>query len=287
MKTASPVFPKDARDLAMPHRRNADGAVRAIARYPLDQPDPAGSLHASAGALTRFLRFQLGDGTWQGKRLVAADILAETHQAQMVIRREGFAEVMNPATVHISYGLGWILQDYRGRRLLQHGGAIDGFRSHLSLVPEARLGIALLNNLDRGFMNLALSNILIDHVLGLPYRDWNAYYLDVQSKEEAREKAHAAQVRAARKPGSKPPLPLEAYAGKYEDPAYGTCEVIRERGHLVWLWANRRCRLEHHVDDVFLTQGEGQADGAAEFQPAAGGTVVSVKIIGRVFRKVR
>ncbi len=128
MRASSPVFPVRAADLAMPHRRNAAGSVEAMARYPLSEADPAGSLHSNARDLCRFLRFQLGDGTWQGERLLAAEVLAETHMPQMVIRREGFAQVMNPQTTQISYGLGWIVQDYHGRLLLQHGGAIDGFR---------------------------------------------------------------------------------------------------------------------------------------------------------------
>ena len=215
----------------------------------------------------------------------ALTYLAETHLAQMVIPRKGFAEVMNPATVQISYGLGWILQDYRGQRLLLHGGAIDGFRAHLAMVPEAQLGIVLLNNLDRGFMNLALSNALIDHILRLPYRDWNAYYLDIQTKEEARAKDRARDLRAARKTGTKPSLPLEAYTGKYFDAAYGTCEITLERGRLIWLWGTWRCSLEHFQDDTFLAHGEGFEDSPAEFRVGANRSAEAVHVIGRLFRR--
>jgi CubicO group peptidase (beta-lactamase class C family) len=285
MKSSCPVYPKGPVELAMPHRHDARGNIVPMDRYPLDQPDPAGSLHASAGDLSRFVRFQLGDGTWHGQRLIAADQLAETHTAQMVIPRDGFARVMNPATVQISYGLGWIIQDYHGRLLLQHGGAIDGFRAHLSLVPEAKLGIALLNNLDRGFMNLALSNTLIDHVLGLPHRDWNAYYLDIQRREEDQLKARAEALRTARKAGTRPTLPLQAYAGEYREAAYGTCEVSLKEGQLIWLWGNWRCPLRHYEDDIFLADGEGM-NGPAEFRVGKDGTVRSLKMIGRVFERV-
>ena len=286
MKSSCPVFPEGDAQLATPHRKNAQGKTTPIPRYSMDKPDPAGSLHASARDLSRFLRFQLGDGTWQGQRLLGALQLAEVHTAQMVIRREGFVQTMNPATVQISYALGWVVQDYHGQLLLQHGGAIDGFRSHLSLVPEAKIGIVLLNNLDGGFLNLALSNTLIDHLLGLPYRDWNAYYLDVQLKGEIQEKERARALRAARKQASKPSLPLTAYAGMYRDAAYGTCAIILENGQLLWLWGNWRCPLEHYEDDIFLVNGEGLVDGSTEFRPGPGETAASVKIIGRVFQRV-
>lgn len=285
MQSSCPVFPKAAADLAVPHRRNLRGEVVPIDRYPLEHPDPAGSLHASARDLARFLRFQLGDGTWQGRRLLAANLLAETHLAQMVLRREGFAAVMNPGTAQLSYGLGWILQDYRGQRLLQHGGAIDGFRAHLTLVPDAKLGIVLLSNLDRGFMNLSLSNTLVDHLLGLPYRDWNAYYRDIQAQTDAREKELHEQLRVKRKDAARPSLPLQAYTGTYEEAAYGRCEIRLEEGRLLWLWGNWRTPLEPHDGDVFLPTGESHVAGTAEFQVGPERTVTSLKIAGRIFRR--
>jgi CubicO group peptidase (beta-lactamase class C family) len=285
MNASSPVFPKEAAELAMPHRHDAHGNIVPMDRYPLDQADPAGSLHASAADLSRFLRFQLGDGTWRGQKLIAAPLLAETRAPQMIIPRDSFARVMNPATVQISYGLGWIIQDYHGRLLLQHGGAIDGFRAHLSLVPDAKLGIALLSNLDRGFMNLALSNMLIDHILGLPHRDWNAYYLSIQNKEEQQLKERAQALRVARKAGSKPTLPLQAYVGDYREAVYGTCRVSLQEEQLVWLWGNWRCPLRHYEDDIFLTDAEGM-DGPAQFHVDKDGTVRSLKMIGRVFERV-
>jgi CubicO group peptidase (beta-lactamase class C family) len=285
MKLSSPVFAKGPIDFAHPHRRNADGKIETMPRYPLDKPDPAGSLHASARDLTHFLRFQMGNGTWQGRRLVGADELAEMHTPQMVVRREGFAKVMNPESVQISYGLGWIIQDYRGRLLLQHGGAIDGFRAHLSLVPQAKLGIVLLNNMDRGFMNLALSNALIDHILGVPYKDWNTYYRDMQAQDEAAEKARMKQALAGRKLGTKPSLPLEAYAGKYVNAAYGPCEIFLENGRLHWKWANWRCEFEHFQDDIFLAKGEGLLDSPVEFQLSQERKVTSVRIIEQIFER--
>jgi CubicO group peptidase (beta-lactamase class C family) len=286
MKDSSPAFPKGAAQLAMPHRQDAAGKIAPIGRYPLDEPDPAGSLHASARDLSKFLRFQLAGGTWQGQQLIRRDILAETHAPQIVIRREGFAQIMNPATVQISYGLGWIIQDYHGQLLLQHGGAIDGFRAHLTMVPEARIGIVLLNNLDRGFMNLALSNTLIDQLLGLPYRDWNAYYLAIQAKEQSLEKERARKLRAGRKADTKPSLNLQAYAGMYREAAYGKCVISVKDGRLVWSWGQWRCPLEHFEKDVFLANAEGLVDAPAAFGVAQNGTVSSLTILGRVFARV-
>jgi CubicO group peptidase (beta-lactamase class C family) len=285
MKSSAPVFHPEAPDLATPHRRDREGKLVSMSRYALDKPDPAGSLHSTARDLSQLLRFELADGAWNGRRLIAAEALAERRNPQMVIPRDGFARVMNPGTVQISCGLGWIVQDYHGRLLLQHGGAIDGFRSHLALVPEAKLGIAILSNLDRGFMNLALSNTLIDRFLELPRRDWSRYFLDVGVQGEAEEKARADKLRAARKRGTKPTVVLEAYTGRYHDAAYGTCEVVLRDGRLTWLWGNWDCPLAHYENDVFLTDAEGM-QGPVEFQLDKDGKVSALKIVGRLFKRV-
>src|SRR5262249_27706074 len=145
MKASRCTFPADnpKAELASPHHKEG-GKVATLPRYPLTEPDPAGSIHSTARDLARYLRFQLGDGTWQGQGLISAESLAEPHTPQVVLRRVGGARLINPETLFLHYGMGWIVQDYRGKLLVMHGGSIDGFRAHLTLVPEARLGIALL-----------------------------------------------------------------------------------------------------------------------------------------------
>ena len=36
--------------------------------------------------------------------------------------------------------MGWFLRDYRGRKLVEHGGAIDGMRALVAMMPEEKLG---------------------------------------------------------------------------------------------------------------------------------------------------
>ena len=93
----------------------------------------------------------------------------------------------------MSHALAWVVQDYRGHLLVQHTGVIDGFRVHLTLLPNDGYAFAILANREATRMNLALSNTLADLLLGLPGRDWNA--LIGEAMAEART---AAQVQARR-----------------------------------------------------------------------------------------
>src|SRR5205807_2255763 len=192
----------------------------------------------------------LGDGTWEGKRLISAASLAEPHTAQVVLPLQGAAQAMNPETLFLRYGMGWVVQDYRGKRLVMHGGSIDGFRAHLTLVPDAGLGIALLHNLNCELANLALSNSLVDLFLGLPTRDWISYYGELIEENEQEAAARAKALRDKRGPDKGPPRPLTSYAGTYEDAAYGSCRIEAEAGRLFWVWGNEHVPLEHYEGDV-------------------------------------
>jgi CubicO group peptidase (beta-lactamase class C family) len=243
-----------APDHASPHRRNSEGKIEAIPWYLIDKPEPAGCINSCARDLAQWVRFQLSDGTLKGKRLVSPKNLEETHTPQTIIRLEGDVRDMNPDTLQISYGMGWVIQDYRGQLLVSHAGAIDGFRAHVTLVPKAKLGIVLLNNLDRSQMNLALSNTLLDLHLDLPKRDWNAYVAEQVRKQEAAARARFQEREASRKPDTKPSRDLSAYAGTYEEPAYGTATISLENGSLFWKWSTFANQLEHFQKDTFTIQ---------------------------------
>jgi len=66
------------------------------------------------------------------------------------------------------YGMGLFLEDYRGARLLQHGGADAGYRSFVLWFPDLRLGVALVSNLgsidSRGIALTAAEIYLVDRL---------------------------------------------------------------------------------------------------------------------------
>jgi CubicO group peptidase (beta-lactamase class C family) len=289
MASSRCTFPGEApgRDLASPHRKEPAGQVAVVPRYPLEAPDPAGSLHSTARDLANYLRFQLGDGTWEGRRLISAEQLAATHTPQVVVPGAGYVARMNPETLFVHVGMGWVVQDYRGKLLVMHGGAIDGFRTHVTLVPEARLGIAVLSNLGGTLACLALSNELVDLLLGLPTRDWSTYYMELFRDGERQDEARARALRERRSPGAKPPRPLAAYEGVYRDSAYGDCRITAESGQLIWSWGQNHCRLEYLEDETFLATVGPLVDAPFVFTPGPGETSASFRAMNRVFERVK
>ena len=253
MKSASARYSDAVRrkDLAGGHRIGEKGEAETMPPYECPEPNPAGSVFTSARDLAPWLNLHLNGGRNGESRLVSEANLEVTHTPHIPILMDENNQRTHPDTHLMSYAMGWVVQDYRGEMLISHAGLIDGYRVHLTLIPKRKLALAILCNLDRTRMNLALSNTLVDLLLGLPEKDWNAHYKEIVAGEEFNEKMTARRMEELRNKTSKPTLPLEAYAGKYEDAAYGKAIVHLEKGQLIWEWSSFRCPLSHFQDDIF------------------------------------
>jgi CubicO group peptidase (beta-lactamase class C family) len=98
------------------HVRSGGKWVARYARDP-DAQSPAGGASSTARDLARWMRLHLAGGKFDGKQVVAAKALAETHSPQVVSRPPH-----NPATdrAHF-YGIGWVVDyDDGGRVRLTH-----------------------------------------------------------------------------------------------------------------------------------------------------------------------
>jgi CubicO group peptidase (beta-lactamase class C family) len=278
-------------DHASPHHQDKDGKVSVMPWYDDDQQIRAsGSIKAGARDLANWVRFQLGDGTFGGKRLLSARALAETHTPQMVIRLVGPMRAMFPEATQLSYALGWQVHDYRGHALWSHTGSTDGFRSCIVLVPRARLGIVLLMNSDggtgRASMHLAVTHRLLDRLLGLASRDWDDYYAGLVKKERDEQRAREQARLAKRRQGTTPSHPLDAYTGTYQEPAYGKASLTLDKGVLVLRWSGFVGRLEHFHFDTFTVKTDRPVGGEqVVFDQGEDGSVAAMHFLGVTFQK--
>ncbi len=133
---------------------------------------PAGTIYSSANDMADWLRLQLGDGTLDGKRIVSATQLAETHKPQMVAE----SPFVYPEKPIVLYGLGWFVQPYRGHARIHHGGNIDGFSAMVSLMPDENAGAVILTNLNGNPLAMILADAIHDRLLELEPIDWSGRF---------------------------------------------------------------------------------------------------------------
>ncbi|HET7433887.1 MAG TPA: serine hydrolase [Thermoanaerobaculia bacterium] len=246
----------------------------------------AGAIKSTARDMAQWVRLQLNNGVIDGKRLISEDALNETKMPQTVIRLEKLSRDTNPESNVMAYGMGWNIQDYRGELLVSHGGALNGFRSHVDLLPRRGTGFVILTNVGRGMANVALRNTLIDILLGYPRRDWNAYYLMVDRKADEADAKEIEERNAKRIPNTQPSHPLADYAGEYESPAYGTAIVTLVDNALVLQWSRMHLPLTHFHYDVFNAVSEpDDVDEQVTFGIGAEGKVKTLTFFGETFTR--
>jgi CubicO group peptidase (beta-lactamase class C family) len=238
-------------NVATPHSRIND-KIQVVSWRNIDNIAPAGSINSNVQDMAQWVRLNLGAGVYQNQRLISANAIKEMQTPQAIVRLEGPRASLYPEAHFLSYGLGWFLSDYRGRKLVEHGGAIDGMRAEVAMIPEEKLGLVILTNLNGTALPQALMYKIFDFYLSAPARDWSSEMLKVEKGLEAVAKAAEKKAEAERVNGTSPSLPLEKYAGTFQSDMYGETKVAFENQKLVVRFGpNFNGDLQHWHYDTF------------------------------------
>ncbi|MBI4747231.1 MAG: serine hydrolase [Acidobacteria bacterium] len=222
---------KPGDNIAAPHNE-LDGAMRVIRYSNVDSGAAAAGLNSCVADMAEWLRLQLGRGKYQGKVIFSAKNSREMWTAHTLQPISEVAEKLNPTQHFSAYGLGWSLNDYQGRKVISHGGGLDGMISRTAMIPEENLGLVVLTNSETSLATI-VSNKIFDVFLGAPQRDWSAEFLELTRRRKEVEKLETQHIEASRIPNTQPSLPLAKYAGKYSGPLYGNATITEENGQLV------------------------------------------------------
>src|SRR5271169_1145954 len=247
---------KPGDDYAFPHSR-VDGKLQVIHFEVLDNAGPAGSINSCAADMAKWVQLQLNRGKFTDRdgRLFSEQQSKEMWSPQTIL------PIGNPPpplsglkATFADYALGWGLRDYHGRKLVGHTGGVAGFVSRVMLVPEENLGVVVLTNAEEdGAFDSVLYHVL-DHYFHLPPTDWIAAYKSVKDTEEKDAAETMKKAEGSRDANSKPSLPLEKYAGVYNDAWYGPITIGVENGGLVITFDHTPTMigdLQHWQHDTF------------------------------------
>src|SRR5690554_8152210 len=161
---------------AYPHQE-IEGKVVSIPRRNWDNAGPAGGVNSTINDLNKWMLMQLGDpGTYEGKTLISRKQMNEIQKPQTLRSHN------NALSPHVSYGLGWLITDKEGYRVITHGGATDGFNTSMYLVPELELGIVVVGNTFNSLGD-AICHQVMDYVMDVTdKKDWSEYLLENYKK---------------------------------------------------------------------------------------------------------
>jgi CubicO group peptidase (beta-lactamase class C family) len=227
-------FPSAA-NKCLPHTM-ADGKLIKIPICLIDNLAPAGSISSSVNDMSHWVMMQLDNGKYNGRQVIPETAIAQTRTPASILGNGG--TLYNKG--HFSlYGLGWLMEEYCGRKVVSHTGGVNGFVTGVTLIPEEKLGIIVFTNTDQNSFFDALKWEIMDAYFGNPYRNYSQAYLGFTNQQLSEDQKKDNMLKDSVLLHLKTDLPATAYTGKYVNDVYGNMNVVQEGGEL-------RMKFSHH-----------------------------------------
>jgi CubicO group peptidase (beta-lactamase class C family) len=267
---------------SMPYRiRREKGQPNRVEKMPFyDNPvmGPAGNIFSNLTDLAKWLTVHLNDGRYGDIQLVSPGNLAEMHKPQMIMPVDGLGEKLRGTTI-AAYGMGWFVEPYKGYTLVQHGGNIDGFSLNIAFVPQEKIGVVILTNIDGKPLRDSLTYEVVDRLLGLPDNDWNGKYHAIWAEFEKAQDQERETTDTERVPNAPPTHPLSDYEGEYVADGYADFRVTVDGDRLAGFLIGNWWPLNHYHYDVFeLDLDRFELRMKITFQTDTRGNIVSASI---------
>ena len=174
---------------------------------------PAGGINSNINDMVKWLRLQVNDGALGGKQLISKKNMEFLQTPKTIIDGNGNGHM-------IYYCQGWIYMEHEPYPVIWHNGGTSGCKTMVAFVPQSKTGIVILSNLITSFPE-DLAFRFFDDYYGAAPKDNIAKIKENEKK--AMDEALAKMPKAPKQPC--PALPLDKYAGEYQNDVYGKIDV--------------------------------------------------------------
>ena len=196
-----------------------------------------GDINSNVEDMARWVRMQLNNGTFDGRRIVSSENLAYTRTSKVAL------------TEQLSYALGWYNYLTPNGNILWHDGDALSFGSFVGLVPDKNIGIIILTNETNVTAPNSLGVWLLDRILGNPKHDPVA-----ESLKNAKAK-FAATAKLFTKPANPRPSPrFASLTGNFVNSSFGKAVLtLKDDALLMEVEATKaKFKLEPWDGDIFM-----------------------------------
>ena len=144
MKNASASFEgiNNGMNVAMPHTIRDSMPRRMALKDKYYSVLPASGINASVSDMAGWLLFLLGNEP----AIADSNALSEVFKPQVDMHRRERGIRNWHHLDDAFYALGWRVLDYRGHRIIYHGGYVNGYRSEIAFIPSEKIGAVFLSN---------------------------------------------------------------------------------------------------------------------------------------------
>ncbi len=219
-------------NIAMPHH-TADGINPLPIKYMnWDNVAPAAAIISNVEDMSNWLIMNMNEGVFKGDTVLDASQIWEMQSTQTPDNSSKGWLSYFPTKHFSTYGLGWSIFDFKGVKVINHGGGADGMISQTMIVPEEDFGIVVLTN-SINYLPNAMMYYIIEDYFGDTSKDWSGFWLKVYDYGKSMEKKENEEIQRSRVKDTKPSLKLKDYVGTYGGDLYGNAEVKIVDNHLV------------------------------------------------------
>lgn len=229
-----------AADHAQGYRYTPDGSIEVpfTQLFPYDL-GATGDINSSVDDMAHWLRLQLGDGSFEGRRIVSTENLAVTRTPKVAL------------TDKVSYAMGWLVSQTPNGSVVWHNGGAPGFRAYLGLLLDKDVGVIVLTNEANVDFPDALGAWTLDRLLGNPAHD------DTTEALKNAKAKFADEAKTYAKPADPRPFPpLAPLAGSFTNPSFGKA-ALRPQGDALMFdlqATGAELKLEPWNGDVFTVR---------------------------------
>jgi CubicO group peptidase (beta-lactamase class C family) len=231
---------ESAANHATGHRWTPQGSIEVpfTQLFPYDFGG-AGDINSTIENMAHWIRLQLGNGAFEGRRIVSPESLAFTRTPKVALSDK------------VSYALGWVIQQTPEGNIVWHNGGTAAFGAYVGMVPDRNVGVIVLTNETNVGLPDAVGRWILDLILG------NAKVDHVADALKAAEASFGAAARLFAKPASPRPFPPVApLAGTFANSSVGKAALTPEGGALVMELeaTGAKLQLEPWDGDVFTAR---------------------------------
>jgi len=184
----------------------------------------AGGLASTATDLALYMQMLVDEGQFQGNEILSSEAIDRMF-TPVITPAESFSE-FPPINENsgFDYSPGWGVFHYNGLKVMEKGGALDGVRTIVIVIPQEKFGIAVLANMNLTALPEAVRAGVLQQMFGRPGEE------DLQPEIFDRsEKIHKMLFGSMTKPEADPSITenqVKAFVGNYVNDLYGEWQII-------------------------------------------------------------
>ena len=198
----------------------------------------AGDINSNVEDMAHWIRMQLANGTFEGRRIVSPENLAVTRAARVAAQATPAWDFRDKTGDRVFYANGWLVTQTPNGSIVWHNGIASGFGMHIGMSLDKNVGVIVMTN-EAGRVAEAIGSWTFDRLLDNPMVD---YLAEAHNTVEA-ESADTEKMFA--KPANPRPLPsLAPLTGNFVSQTFGKAVLRLDGDALVLVLQDTGCQLK-------------------------------------------